>query len=222
VTTGEFFPLTVGTYWVYKGTVHWSDSEDDKPVSGEVTWKMTVEKVHRKKGLVAAIVSGFPADLDWTTGTTEPKPWLIIEDEKHQVFYENLGPEFNVAKLEGDEHVFDKFLVEDNFFFQSPLSKGAKFCDAEAKKRDDNMYCWVVVEATAKKLDGVKGAPAAEQPVFRLEYRSLPDATTMELVPGMGVLSYEYHHHGTVADTELQLAEFHPAPASPEAKGQKP
>jgi hypothetical protein len=218
-TPSEFFPLSAGTYWVYKGTVRWYDFEGDKPASAEVTWKMSVERVIRKQGLVAAVVTGFPADLDWSAGTTEPKPWLILEDEKHQVYYENLSPDFDLSKLNGDEHVFDKFLVEDNLFFQRPLRQGAKFCDEEAKKRDDNMYCWVVAEVAKKKLQSVKGAPVDDQAVFQMQYRTLPDDTTMELVLGVGLLSYEYHHHGSVADTELQLVEFHPAPESSNVQG---
>ena len=219
--SGEFFPFSVGAYWVYHGTVRWDDPEEQKPGSAEVTWKMTVERVIRKNGVIAAVVSGFPADLDWSAGTTEPKPWLILETEKHQIYYENLGPGFDQAKLNGDDHVFDKFMVVDNFLFEWPLKQDAKFCDEEAKKREDGMYCWVVAQSRKRKLDAVRGAPVDEQPVFQMEYRTLPDDTTMELVPGVGLLSYQYHHHGTVADTELQLVEFHPAPASAEVQGPK-
>jgi hypothetical protein len=221
-TPREFFPLTAGTYWVYKGTVRWDDPESDKPGSAEVTWKMTVDKVIRKKGLTAAIMTGFPADLDWSAGAAEPKPWLILEDEKRQVYYENLGPDFDLSKIGGEDQDLEKFLVEDNFFFQWPLRAGAKFCDAEGKNRKDNLYCWVVVEAATAKLGSVKGAPAAEQLVFRLQYLTLPDDTVMEVVPGLGLLSYKYHHHGSVADTELQLVEFHPAPESTDVQGPKP
>jgi hypothetical protein len=218
----EFFPLTEGTYWVYKGKVRWYDFENGKPASADVTWKMSVMRVIRKPGVVAAIVTGFPGDLDWSAGTTEPKPWLILEDEKHQIFYENLGPDFDLSKLNGDDRVFDKFLVEDNFFFQWPIRQGAKFCEEEAKKREDGMYCWVVAQTAMKKLESVKGSPADEQPVFQLQYRTLPDDTTMELVPGIGLLSYQYHHHGTTAETELRLVEFHPAPESSDVQGQGP
>jgi hypothetical protein len=221
-TQREFFPLTAGTYWLYKGTVRWDDPEGDKPGSAEVTWKMTVERVIRKKGLATAIVTGFPADLDWSAGAAEPKPWLILEDEKHRVYYENLGPDYDLSKIAGEDQDLEKFLVEDNFFFQWPLHAGARFCDAEGKNRKDNLYCWVVDEAATKKLDLVKGAPASEQPVFRLEYRTVPDDTVMELVPGIGLLSYKYHHHGSVADTELQLVEFHPAPESSDVQGPRP
>ena len=44
----------------------------------------------------------------------------------------------------------------------------------------------------------------------------------MELSPGIGILSYQYHHHGTVADTSLTLVEFHPAQLPPTAPGAKP
>lgn len=218
----EFFPLRVGTYWIYKGTVRWDEPEGERPGSAEVTWKMSVERVFHKPGLVAAIVTGFPADLDWSGGTSEPKPWLFIEDSKHRVFYENLGPDYDLSKLTGDDHVFDKFMVDDNIFFQWPLQQGAKFCDAEAKKREDSMYCWFVAEVTTKKLRGVNGATPDNQPVFQLQYLTLPDDTTMELVPGVGLVSYQYHHHGTVADTELQLVEFHPAQEAANVQGSKP
>jgi hypothetical protein len=218
----SFFPLQAGTYWVYKGTVQWYDNLNDKPASVEVTWMMTVERVIRRKGVVAAIVTGFPGDLDWSAGTTEPKPWLILENENHQIYYENLGPDFDLSKLDGDDHVFDRFMVVDNYFFQWPLHPGAKFCDDEAKKREDGMYCWTVAESATKKLDFVKGAPGMDQSVFQMRYRTLPDDTTVELVPGIGLVSYQYHHHGTVADTEMQLVEFHPGPENPSVQGPKP
>jgi hypothetical protein len=218
----RFFPFNPGAYWVYKGTVRWYDFENDKPASAEVTWKMSVQKVLRTQGITAAVVTGFPGDLDWTAGTTEAKPWLILEDQKHDVYYENLGPEFDLTKLNGDDHVFDKFMAEDNFFFRWPLQQGAKFCGEDAKKREDGMYCWVVEQSVTKNLSTVKGVPASDQTAFQLKYRTLPDDTTVELVPGVGLLSYEYHHHGTMADTELQLVEFHPGPESSEIQGTKP
>ena len=221
-SSNEFFPLHSGTYWIYKGTVGWHDDANDKPGTAEVTWKMSVERVIRKQQVVAAVISGFPADLDWSGGATEPKPWLFVEDAEHHVYYENLGPDYDLAKLNGDEHVFDKFSVDDNLFFQWPLHDGAKFCDEQAKKREDGMYCWVVARTGKRKLDSVKGAGDEEQQVFQMEYHTLPDDTTIELVPGIGVLSYEYHHHGTVADTALHLVEFHPAPESSNAQGTKP
>jgi hypothetical protein len=221
-TSKEFFPFRIGTYWVYTGTVRWYDNETDKPASTDVTWKMTVERVIRRKGVVAAVVSGYPADLDFTAGTTEPKPWLLLENEDHQIYFENLGPDYDLAKLEGDDHVFDKFMTSENVFFQWPLKPGAKYCSEEAKNREDEMYCWVVAEVKARKSAAIKGIGGGEQTIYRLQYRTNPDDTSVELLPGVGLLSYKYHHHGTVADTELELTEYHAADQKADAGESKP
>jgi hypothetical protein len=217
----QFFPMTVGTYWVYEGTVSWPNPETEEPVNQAVSWKMSVLKVARKKGLVGIIVLGFPADLDWSTGKTEPQPWLILEDEKRQVYRANLGPNYDLTRLDGPDPPLERFLDQDALLFEWPLRKGAKFCDEEAKPREDDLYCWVVTEEAVRPVS-VKGIASAQLPVFRLQYRSLPDGTSMDLVPGVGVISYQYHHHGTVADTDLKLVEFHPAPGVSEVQGTNP
>lgn len=218
----EFFPMKVGTYWVYEGTVSWHDPEKDAPATEKVSWRMTVDKVIHRDGLVATVVTGFPADLDWSGGTAEPKQWLILEDAKHQVHYVNLGPDFEFTKYEKGKQSFDKFLVEDTLLFEWPLKKGAKFCNAEEQNRDDMMYCWYVAKEERRKLDTVKGVSADERDVFELKYVSNPDDTSMELAPGIGLVSYQYHHHGSMADTELQLVEYHPATGNANGQGTKP
>jgi len=218
---GGFFPLKVGTYWVYEGTVSWFDSEKEDAASEKVSWRMSVDRVFRKDGILAAVVTGFPRDLDWSAGKADPKPWLFLEDAKHQVHYVDMGPDFDVSKYEKGNASFEKFLVDDTLLFQWPLKNGAKFCDEEGKNRDDMMYCWFVADVKKKKLQNINGAPANAVDVFELRYVSNPDDTTMELVPGVGMISYRYHHHGTVADTNLQLVEFHPAEGA-ETQGTKP
>jgi hypothetical protein len=210
----EFFPMKVGTYWVYEGTVRYQDPEREEPTAEKVSWRMTVDKVMHREGLIAAVVTGFPADLDWSGGTAQPKQWLILEDAKQRVHYLDLGPGFDLAKYEKGNASFDKFLVDDSLLFEWPLKKGAKFGDAESKKRGDNMYCWYVANEEKKKLENVNGVSPGEKAVFELKYVSNPDDTSMELVKGIGLISYRYHHHGTVAETELQLVEFHPGSES--------
>jgi hypothetical protein len=218
----EFFPISVGTYWVYEGTVSWADSANAQPATQQISWKMSVNKVIRRKDLVAAIVTGFPADLDFSAGEAMPQPWLILQDDKHHLFHVNLGPNYDLAKFDAPDPSFARFMDADALLFQWPLRKGAKFCSDEDKGREDSMYCWVVSQETSKPEISVKGAPAGKLQVFALQYRSLPDDTTMELVQGLGLLSYHYHHHGTVADTELHLVEFHHAPNASETSGPQP
>src|SRR6266481_6008455 len=210
-----FFPLTPGTWWLYRGTVTWSDQQTEKEAHANVTLKMTVEKVIQKPEFTIAILSGFPRDLDWATGEVAAMPWLLIETKRHEVFLNSLPPDFDYAKLEKDSVSLDKLLAEDNLLFRWPLKKGMKFGDAESVRRDDDHYCWVVTTQETKSLTDIKGLPSRSAEVFLLQYITNPDDTEMEISPGIGILSYQYHHHGTVAETTLTLVEFHLAPAIP-------
>jgi hypothetical protein len=207
-----FFPLTPGTWWLYRGTVTWSDQQTGTKARAEVTLKMTVQKVIQKPEFTIAVLSGFPRDLDWATGEVPAMPWLLIETKRHEVFLNSLPPDFDYAKLEKDAASLVKFLSEDNLLFRWPLKKGMKFGDAESMKREDGEYCWVVADEQRKSLDDIKGLTYLfSGDVFLLRYATNPDDTEMELLPGVGILTYQYHHHGTVADTSLTLVEFHPA-----------
>jgi hypothetical protein len=85
-------------------------------------------------------------------------------------------------------------------------------------RRDDGEYCWVTGPARAASLTGVKGIQPEKRVAYRLEYRTNPDDMEFDFVPGIGMVTYEYHHHGTTADTELHLIEFHDGSAHPEGK----
>ena len=210
----RFFPLEQGSTWVYRGTVRWFDPEKQQPSSEDVSIITKVERVYQKPEFAMAVLSGFPADLDWSTGQVEPKPSLLIETQKHEIFLDALPPDFDYSKLEKDASTLDKFLSADNLMFRWPLEKGMKFGDAESVKRDDNHYCWVVAGRKTKNLGAIKGLPSREADVFLLRFDTNPDDTSIELAKGVGILQYEYHHHGTVADTELALVEFHKGPAA--------
>lgn len=218
----QFLPLATGTWWLYRGTVTWTDQHTEKDALADVTLKMTVEKVIQKPEFTIAILSGFPRDLDWATSEVAAMPWLLIETKRHEVFVNSLPPDFDYAKLDRDAAVLDKFLAEDNLLFRWPLKKGMKFGDAESLRRDDAHYCWVVATQETKKLDEIKGLRSRSAEVFQLQYITNPDDTEMEISRGIGILSYQYHHHGTVAATSLTLVEFHPAPPPPVAPGAKP
>ena len=220
--TEQFLPLTPGTWWLYRGTVTWSDQQTEKDAQANVTLKMTVQKVIQKPAFTIAILSGFPRDLDWATGEVGAMPWLLIETKRHEVFFNSLPPDFDYARLEKDSATLDKFLAEDNLLFRWPLKQGMKFGDAESVRRDDNQYCWVVATQQTKKLGDIKGLPSRSAEVSLLQYITNPDDTEMEISPGIGILSYRYHHHGTVADTSLALVEFHPVPKSPGTPGATP
>jgi hypothetical protein len=217
-----FFPLTAGNWWLYRGTVTWADQQTEKEVHAEVTLRMSVEKVIQKPEFTIAVLSGFPRDLDWATGEVPAMPWLLLETKRHEIFANSLPPDFDYAKLEKDAAALDKFLAEDNLLFRWPLKQGMKFGDAESIRRDDGHYCWVVTSQETRKLSDIKGAALKSAEVSVLQFITNPDDTEIEVSPGTGILSYQYHHHGTVAETSLTLVEFHAATTSPKTSGAKP
>jgi len=215
----SYFPLAPGTTWVYRGTVTWFNAEKEQDVSSEVTLTTKVERVIHKSGITFALLSGFPADLDWSGGEVEPKPFLLVETDRHEVFLDPVPPDFDYAKLEKDSTAISPFLADDNLFFRWPLKKGMKFGDPEQLKREDDEYCWVVSEHSSKELLGIEGLTPRRAEVSVLRFVTNPDDTTIELVSGVGILRYEYHHHGSTADTSVHLVEFHPAPIAAAAPG---
>ena len=217
-----FFPLTPGTWWLYRGTVMWTDSETNKPAAAPASIKMQVERIIQKPEFTIAVISGFPSDVGWSNGQVDPKPSLLIETRNHEVFLDELPPDFDYAKLEKDARSLDKFLSPENLLFRWPLKKGMKFGDPESVQRPDDRYCWVVATQGKKSLKEIQGAPLKPLEVFLLQFVTAPEDTQMELSPGIGILSYQYHHHGTVADTSLALVEFHPAQPPAASSGAKP
>jgi len=85
-----------------------------------------------------------------------------------------------------------------------------KFCDEVFRRRTDGRYCWLTGSPHPAVLTHVKGLAAATRMAYEVEYDSNPDDTEFEFVDGVGITSYAYHHHGSVADTEVHLVEFHP------------
>jgi hypothetical protein len=157
----------------------------------------------------AAVVSGFPTDLDWSNGKAQP--WNSLLVEKSGKFY-LLGDDHfaeAVHRLEQPSDPLTGLLQDDDVFLHWPLQKGEKFCDAEGMARPDRRYCWVVQSSRPASLDSATGIPPGTRTEFVIQYRTNPDHVQFTFVPGIGLSTYEYHHHGTVADTELKLVEFH-------------
>lgn len=205
----EEFPLAEGAYWVYRGVVRLG-GEGDNVTETNVSWRMEVTKVIRREGLVAAVVRGFPSELDWSDGEKKPGESLVIASEEGKFYH--IGEDGAPAGLRLLENPHDKLqdlLQGDDLFLDLPLRERKKFCDEEGMARDDGMYCWVVVSEGPATLVNVKGVSGDKRTTFTVRYATNPDDQEFDFVPGVGITAYGYHHHGTVADTELDLVEFH-------------
>ena len=206
------FPLLPGTEWIYRGFVRSADENSTVGKVTGVTWKMSVAHTVQRDGIFAAVVSGFPGDLNWSAGDAQPQLSMLIETEDSK-FY--LNSEWNTQavkdQLDNPNYPLRELVDADDWFLQLPLAEGKKFCDQEAMAREDGEYCWVAGPPHPADLHGVKGVAPGARTAYELRYATNPDDTEMEFVEGIGITAYEYHHHGTVAETDVHLVEFHPA-----------
>ena len=212
----QSFPLSPGTYWIYHGLVRsWAEGSSVGKVT-DVTWKTSVVRAVERDGISAVVVRGFPADLDWSDGHVTPELSILVETQDGK-FY--LKGEFDARsvldQIDNPKYPLKELIDAGDSILQLPLSAGQKFgCDDDAVARKDGMYCWVVGSPHAAALGGVKGVTSTQRPAYEIDYATLPDDTEIEFVPGVGITSYQYHHHGTTADTELHLVEFHSGAAN--------
>ena len=213
VSSADPFPFKEGTYWVYQGLVRYNEAGTENGAEAKVNWRMEIVRVLRRDDAQAAIVKGFPGDLNWSNGSAAPSESMVVRTNDGKVYLIEEGRAAAAEQKFSDTHAALKdFLKDDDLWFALPLAVGKKFCGEDGANRDDEMYCLVVEAPDQESFNGIKGLPAKLPAAYSLVYRTNPDDTETELVPGIGIVRYEYHHHGTVADTELKLIEFHAGP----------
>lgn len=215
----EIFPFVKGAVWVYKVNVKWTLMNSNEVRSKELIWTMEIVDIERRGGSqVAAFLRGHPCDLNWYQEGIVPGNRAIVGilgrrfyllSEKRSVAYR----EFLERNRPGTERGFrwsDKFdFFDTEIFLDLPLEPGKRFGDEEQMERPDAMYVWFVEKAKPVNLQNVPGLlPPYDRTEYQLIFRTNPDHTIIEFVPGVGITRYVYSHHGTVSEVEARLIEF--------------
>lgn len=203
-----YFPLKKGTTLIYRGTVKWTVPDTSPPIIKEkvMTWKMKVIDTFRRDQLFAALIKGMPQDLCWYDETKKPGLYLILRmgtghyyleenpARAKQIFYGEIkNPRAkstaNLERLIQDRHLFiDAPLVVNKMW-------GAD--DAFQYVRPDRSYCWIVDSVAATKHGRT----------YRIFYFTRPDHLIVDFAPGVGIVYFEYNHHGTVSECYMNLVE---------------
>ena len=211
VPTENPFPLSLGTYWIYRGHVRWTHENSNQVSDARIAWRADIRRVIDHGDVRGVVVSGFPFDSAWSDGRPTASDSLLVESKNKFYLISSENVQKSVRRLEQPADNLDGLLSDDDLILEWPLATGQKYaCDAYSMARSDNMYCWIVSALARTSLQGVSGIPSGERDEYVLEFRTNPDDTEFSFVPEIGITKYAYHHHGTVADTELQLVEFHP------------
>ena len=212
----QVFPLSPGTYWIYHGLVRsWAEDSTPGNVSA-VTWKMSVVRAIDREGIAVAVVNGFPSDLDWSAGSVNAQRSMFVGTEDSKFYLNSPWDTSWVADLiDAPKYPLGDLVRPYEWILRLPLTTGEKFgCDEAAAARTDGKYCWVVGASSPAELGRVKGVAPGRRQEYEIDYDSVADDMEIEFVPGVGITSYQYHHHGAIAETELHLVEFHSGDSS--------
>ncbi len=207
----QVFPLLPGTYWIYRGLVRsWMEGSTSGKVTA-VTWKMSVVRMIERDGVSVAVVKGFPGDLDWSDGEANPQRSILVGTRDSKLYLNSpWDTNWVIGLIDAPRYPLQELARQDEWILQLPLTPGKRFgCDRAAEERKDGKYCWVVGSPYAAELGRVKGVAPAQREAYEIDYVTVPDDMEIEFVPGVGITSYQYHHHGAIAETELRLVEFH-------------
>jgi hypothetical protein len=206
------FPMTPGTSWAYQGQVSWQD-QNNTTHEEEVSWHTEVTKLveHPAANARVAAIHGYPSDLDWTDGRPDAEYRPLVESAGRFYLLSADTLPATLKRLDDPADNLNGLLNPDDLILEWPLGQGWRFCDPQGIVRTDQLYCWFVeniAPSTLGKMPGVKSLPRDE---YQLSYKTNPDQVNVSFVPDIGITHYEYHHHGSIADTTLVLSEFHPA-----------
>jgi hypothetical protein len=207
----QSFPLSPGTSWVYRGFVRsWEEGSTVGKVTA-VTWTMSVIRRVERDGVSAAVVKGFPTDLDWSDGHAEPQLSILVETRDAKFYLHSEWETQSVLdQIDNPKYPLQDLARIDHWFMQLPLATGKRFCDDTGMQRPDGRYCRLTGASHPAELSHVKGLTPVPRAAYEVEYDTNPDDQEFEFVDGVGITKYGYHHHGTTADTELRLIEFYP------------
>lgn len=197
----EYFPLEKGNYWIYEGNVRWTNPGENTIQEKKVIWRMEVLDVVKRNHVMAARLKGHPYDLAWYAPGKERGDFLIVclVNKYYLVDDDELITDvLNRIKDPADNL---KDLVNDSkLFLDAPLMKNKVFGGEGDSQlfRQDFMYVWLVedvrLENSYKK--------------YRLAFRSLPDHTIVDFIPGIGIENFIYVHHGTVSEANVKLKKW--------------
>ena len=208
-TLGDaLFPISKGTYWIYRGEVTWEDNKEKKSTPVELKMEV-VERISRPDG-VAAVLKGYPAELTRYSPGRERHDYLLIRLGETK-FYLVTGSALPGAleSIQNPDQRLSELVDESQLMLQFPLKAGAVFGEPDQLKRGDNMYVWWVELESLVRLTHIQGVPSGKQREYSMAFRTHPDHTYITFVPGVGITSYLYGHHGTASEVSVHLVKVH-------------
>ena len=198
----DYLPLAEGNYWVYEDQIEIQDPQGNFEVENKyIGEKVKVRRINQLRTLkvVSTETRGdFKIAKMQEEGTPEGiKTFFYVVDNKNGRIYsysneqiKMILPNNNDVSIEGSpEYIF-------------PLQVGSKWGDSESLERKDKMYFSYV-----ESLEDITAPAGTFKNCFKIIYSTLPDETIQWFCPKVGIVRFEYRHHGTIDNLVSELKE---------------
>lgn len=218
-------PLEEGTQWVYEAQVQWTPVAGKGPPgvrSNQFRWTANVVECVEGKGARAAVIHAWPDEVAGMDPEFPTSYAVLLEsgNRLYRLLARNKSEAGRLARRLARSP--EEYAASNEVYLDLPLKVGKRW-DGEVDylKRKDGWYCWRVETRKPEPIQ-IKGVSPAEAVVFTLAYRTNPDHQVVKIAPGIGIISFQYEHHGTVASSDVRLIEFKPPLPKPNVKNTTP
>jgi hypothetical protein len=204
----DYFPLSVGTYWVYRATL---DTEAANGILKKtITWKMEVLERVEHPLVTGYRLRGHPSDLAFYEEGKQPGEYAILQVGPNRFYKVDVQ---RLLRLKDKDDFLGGLVKEEELVFDFPLMDHKKFCRSDSITRRDYQYCWFVDDEQPfrRSIPGVPQSSSMSE--VSLRFVTNPDEVHILFVPGLGITRYEYQHHGSPSAVEAELIEYHKAAA---------
>jgi hypothetical protein len=227
------FPLSKGSYWVYRGRVKGRETQLDcdttRPVVQALTWKMEIVETINRGQIIAAVIKGYLDDLKDARGIKGGEIEMARTDYQlirvgEEKYYLLDGDSMAAAlkRLRDRTDSLDGLVEEQYLEFDFPLSRGKVFGDPEQMSRERQeiesgnleRVGWLnVVENERQiKLQDVRGIDPSETVTqYHLRYVTNSSSRETEFVPGIGITKFHFSYHPAgclILETNVRLVEY--------------
>jgi hypothetical protein len=203
-------PLAPGTTWTYRASVAWTPAGGSDIKRDTITWTTRVLTRKTTDSIAVVTVRDWPAALAW---------WEPGQGPHTSVLMCTRGRVYLLPASEGTADALADSLIgairhplADDLILQFPLHKGDLF-GRDSTDRPDTFYAWYVETVDPMPANHLGWPVGAADSMYTLVYRTMPDHEIVRVVPHLGLVSYTYAHHGTVAEASAELVDFRAGPS---------
>ena len=209
------FPLDIGDYWLYNQTEeNYSNllykhkiREENPTLKSSYEILDFVEETLIKEGYKIARISeesGLENDI------LDKEFYFVVEYKTGNIYKLSIDLEEGSDKTSTIESLImndlkkpvqeREYLTDSNTEYIFPLDKNKKW-GFLGERDDSGMYCWTIFE----EKEGIEVPAGKFNNSTSIIMRTNPDHIVKHLVPGIGLVSEEYSHHGTPKEYKKEL-----------------